>query len=889
MAEISVSSSSLYLSGNQSPQSDGSQLPAPVTILRSTTHPKSDIPESSNARYDGSSGGEREHGVFFMQAPAKIRSCDVYIGLHGRKPAVVRFVNWLRAELELQGVSCIVTDRARCRDADQHRMAELAMGAATIGAVVISKKSFSNPYSIEEMRYFLGKKNLVPIFFGLDSKDCLVRDVIERRGEMWERDGGELWVSYGGVESEWKEAVDGLSHVSGQLKIEANPWNWRDCITEAVFLLGMRLGRRFVTERVRRWKERVEKDELPFPRNTHFIGRKRELFELELMLFGDVEEGGDENQTFELKTSSSSSGRRRRRKGKGKMEIEEKKRKKEMEELRWKESREDIEMEGGEGLSLPKGKKKGSSMYGKGIACVSGNSGLGKTELLLEFAYKFSQRYRLVLWIDGETRYLSQNYMNLLSLLDVDLTAENELCPERDKPRTFMEMEHEALRRVRKEMMRDIPFLIVIDNLEDERDWWDGKNVMEFLPRFGGETHIIISTRLPRILNMENLKLSHLSSAEALSLMKGRMEDPPVEEVLVLSAMEERLGRITLGLALVGVILSELSITPTKLLDSINSTPLRNIKWSGKEDPVLRRNPFFLQLLDFCFSVFDPLATRMVLASGWFAPSRIWIPLLALAASEIDEDETHHRTRLWNKCLPLFTRCWFKPNETRSEEEASSMLVRFKFARETTKRGFIHIHEIFRLYARKRGGVEAAEAMVRAVASRGSIPRDSMHIWAACFLLFKFGTDPSIVELKVTELVSFIKQLALPLAVLTYTAFFRFNAAKELLHLSTEALEAAEEKIETGLERSFCWGDLNHPKTQLNLKMYQELALLNAKLLETRVELMMRGGVFDVAERLCRTAISIRQVICGWDHPLTLSVRERMDRITRIQANMVGI
>lgn len=772
-------------------------------------------------------------------------------------------------------------------------MAETAMRSATLGVVVITKRSFSNPFSIEEMRYFLGKKNLVPIFFGLCSKDCLMRDLIERRGEMWERDGGELWISYGGVEREWKEAVDGLSHVSGELKIEANPWNWRNSITDAVFLLGMRLGRRSVMERVRRWKEREAKQELPFHRNTHFVGRKRELFELELMLFGDVEEGGEENQCFELETSTSS----RRKKGKSKIKRErydeKKKRRKEMEAMIWKESEEEIEMKGGlEGLSLlPKGKKKkSSSMYGRGIACVSGNSGLGKTELLLEFAYRFSQRYRLILWVEGEARYLSQHYMNLLALLEVDLSAENQLCPERDKPRTLKEIEEEAIRRVRKELMRDIPFLIVIDNLEDERDWWDGKNVMELLPRFGGETHIIISTRLPRILNMEPLKLSYLSSAEALSLMKGGVtEDLPVAEVLALSAIEEKLGRITLGLSLVGAIFSELSITPTKLLDSISSIPLRNLKWSGKEDPVLRRNPFFLQLLDFCFSVFDRLATGMVLASGWLAPFQIWVPLLALAASEIEVEESHNNSRPWNKCLHLFTCFGCRSKEKRSEEEASSTLVKYKFARTSSTHGFIHIHEILRLYARKRGGVEAARAMVRAVSTRGSIPRDSMHIWAACFLLFKFGTDPSIVELKVSELVSFIKELALPLAVLTYTAFFRFNAAKELLHLCTEALGAAEERIEVGLERSFCWGDLNHPNTQLDLKIYQELALLKATLLETRVELMMRGGEFDVAESLCRTAISIRQVICGWDDPLTVSVRGRMDRIMRIQANMGGV
>ena len=46
----------------------------------------------------------------------RLRSCDVYIGFHGRKPLLQRFTHWLRAELEAQGLSCFVTDRARCRN-----------------------------------------------------------------------------------------------------------------------------------------------------------------------------------------------------------------------------------------------------------------------------------------------------------------------------------------------------------------------------------------------------------------------------------------------------------------------------------------------------------------------------------------------------------------------------------------------------------------------------------------------------------------------------------------------------------------------------------------------------------------------------------------------------
>ncbi|KAF9615302.1 hypothetical protein IFM89_022718 [Coptis chinensis] len=256
--------------------------------------------------------------------------------------------------------------------------------------------------------------------------------------------------------------------------------------------------------------------------------------------------------------------------------------------------------------------------------------GIGKTDLILEFAYRFFKRYKMVLWIGGESRYIRQNYLNLWSFLEVDVGIENQYL-DRGKTKSFEEQEEAAISRVRKEFMRDIPFLVVIDNLESEKDWWDKKILMDLLPRFGGETHFIISTRLPRIMNLESLKLSYLSGVEAMTLMKGTREYP-IAEIDALAAIEEKLGRLTLGLGIVGAILSELPINPTRLLDTVNRMPLRDFIWSSKEAPTLRQNTFLLQLLEVCFSIFDhadgprSLATRMAQVSGWFGPGAIRFP-----------------------------------------------------------------------------------------------------------------------------------------------------------------------------------------------------------------------------------------------------------------------
>ncbi|KAF8413196.1 hypothetical protein HHK36_001172 [Tetracentron sinense] len=857
--------------------------------------------------------GRRSHRTSFIQnsvslSSDKLRSCDVFIGFHGRKLSLLRFANWLRAELEVQGVSCFATDRARCRNSRNHGNIERAINASIFGVVILTRKSFGNPYSIEELRYFSGKKNLVPIFFDLGPGDCLARDIIEKRGELWEKHGGELWMLYGGLEKEWKEAVDGLSCV--EWKLEAQDGNWRDCILGAVTVLAARLGRRSVVDRVTRWREKVEKEEFPFPRNENFIGRKKELSELEFILFGDVS-GDAEREYFELKT-------RHRRKNLviGRSEnsrVEEKLRNRQTESssskgkepVVWKESEKEIEMQRVGSPQRPYrplqaknggryGRRKRSMrvMYGKGIACVSGDSGIGKTELLLEFVYRYAQRYKMVLWIGGESRYIRQNYLNFWSFLEVDVGIENQ-CPEKNRIKSFEELEEVAISRVRKELMRNIPFLVVIDNLESENDWWDQKFIMDLLPRFGGETHFIISTRLPQIMNLEPLKLSYLSGVEAMSLMKGSLRDYSIAEIEALRIIEEKLGRLTLGLGIIGAILSELPINPNRLLDTINRMPARDLTWSGREGHKLRRYTFLLQLLEVCFSIFDhadgpgSLANRMVQVSGWFAPGAIPISLLALAAHRIPE--RHQGTQLWKKCFHALI-CSFTPSYTkRSESEAYSMLVRFGIVRSSTKQGCLHFNEIIKLYARNRGVAGVAQAMVQAVSSRGSISEHSEHLWAACFLLFGFGKDPIAVELKVTELLSIVKQVVLPLAIRTFITFSRCNAASELLRLCIDALEAAEQSfvtpVEKWLDKSFCCKPVR-TSAQLNPCLWQELVLMRATVLETRAKLMLKGGQYDIADDLIRKVVFIRTSIHGEHHPDSVSARGTLSKLTRLLTNV---
>ncbi|KAK3154113.1 hypothetical protein QOZ80_2BG0186290 [Eleusine coracana subsp. coracana] len=830
---------------------------------------------------------------------SRLRSYDVYIGFHGRKASLLRFTNWLRAELEVHGISCFASDRSRCRNSHSHDAVERIMNASTYGVVILTKKSFGNPYTIEELRNFFGKKNLIPIFFDLGAADCLARDIIEKRGELWEKHGGELWMLYGGMEHEWMESVDALSRVV-DVQLEANDGNWRDCILQTVILLATKLGRRSVVDKVNRWRGRMVKEEFPFPRNDDFVGRKKELSELELILFGDVT-GDGEREYFELKARHRRKGPVVRRSANNHEQVntDDSKGK---EPILWRETEKDIEMQRlgspsrhGRPLRMKNGVRYGRKkrfrkiLYGKGIACISGEPGIGKTDLVLEYAYRNFQRYKMVLWVRGESRYIRQNYLSLRTFLEVDLSVDSHLH-EKGSDRCFEEQEEEAIAKIRQELMRDIPFLVIIDNLENEKDWWDKRVIMDLLPHFGGETHFIITTRLPRVLNLEPMKLSYLSGAEAMTLMKGGVKDYPLLEIDALKTIEEKLGRLTLGLSIVGAILSELPITPTRLLDTLNRTPpIRDFSCNEREILSLKNHEILVRLLDVCLSIFDhadgprSLATRMVQVCGWFSPSAVPFHMLALAAHKVPKK--HRRGPRWRKWWRTLTCGLATSRMKRSEAEAAAMLMRFGIARCTSKPEHVQFHDLIRLYARKRGGPRTAQAVVQSVYLQGSIKYSPEHLWASCFMVFGFGSDPLLVELRPSELILFVKQIVVPLAIHTFITYSRCNAALELLRLCTDAIERAAESM---LAHAGKWRDASYScfrpaqsEAQYTY-LWQELALLKASVLETRAKLMLRGGQYDIGDDLIRKAIFIRTSICGEHHPDTVSARETLSKLTRL-------
>lgn len=796
----------------------------------------------------------------------------------------MRFCKWLKSELELQGIACFVADRAKYSDTQSHEIADRVICSVTYGVVVVTNSSFLNHFSLEEIRFFAQKKNLVPLFF--DTGPNEIMDLLNNCNSM---------------DKECKEAIDGLMKCH-DYKLEANECNWRNCVVRAAGILRARLGRKSVAE-----NELEGFEELPFPRNRCFVGRDKEIMEIENALFGcggdcveqdytvNKAEASGQSEGFADEESDSVSTRS----GGRFINLELGKCKEPTGEA-WVEP-----VVGRNSLKKSKCKKSKSGNYkslGSSVICINGIHGIGKTELALEFAYRYSQRYKKVMWVGGEARYFRQNILNLSLNLALDVSADAE--KERGRIRSFEEQEYEAFKRVKRELFRDMPYLLIIDNLETEKDWWEGKDLHDLIPRNTGGSHVIITTRLPKVTNFDMMQLPSLSLPDALVLMRGkRKKDYSAEELEFLQKFDEKLGRLSFGLWVIGSLLSELGISPPALFEAINQVPLEECSpypyISINEEQYCKNNPFLMKTLCFCFAILQQiygrrnvLASRMLVVGAWFAPSPISVSLLGAAANNMSFGG--NRFKKWTKCLSLTLGCCVGCGlATQSEEESALLLVKLGLARRTNKQPgcWIQFHPITQMFAKIKEGLLAPKATVQGIRKIGNPLVNCDHLWASAFLVFGFKSEPPLVQLKAIDMVVYIKKIALPLAIRAFSTFSRCSSALELLKVCTNVLEEVEKsfvsQIQDWCHGSLCWKKkLNGNKQRVDEYVWQDVTLLKATLLETRAKLLLRGGHFDSGEELCRTCISIRTVMLGHNHAQTLAAQETLTKLVRMRSKI---
>ncbi|XP_045826310.1 uncharacterized protein LOC123918335 [Trifolium pratense] len=821
---------------------------------------------------------------------SKLGSCDVYIGFHGQNPNLIRFCKWLKSELELQGIDCLLADRSKYSDIQSHEIADRVICSVAFGLVIITSSSFLNRLSMEEVRFFAQKKNLIPIFF-----DALPAEIMSL-------------LNCNSIDKECKEAIDGLVKCN-EFCLEANDGNLRSCISKVSSILRARLGRKNVGHKDNHNMQGFE-NLLPFPRNAYFVGREKEIMEIEALLFGNrnlmeqqVQDhyrasGSGQSEGLADEESESTVGKG----GGGRYISLEIGRNKEPNLEAWIEQ----PMVGNNSLKRLKNKKTKSGSYNKSLCssssviCINGVSGIGKSELALEFAHRYYQRYKMVLWIGGEARNLRQNILNLSRNFGLDVGADTET--ERGRIRSFEEQEIEAFKRIKRELFGETPYLLIIDNLETEEEWWEGKDLYDLMPKNNiGGTHVVITTRLSKVKNYDTIHLPPLPLSDAMTLIRGRKRiEYSIDEVNFIEKFYDKLGRLSFGLSMIGSLLSELSISPSALFESIDQVSLNDDSnsccLSIAQEQWCKNNHFLMKTLLFCLETLEKtkakgnlLAIRMLLVGGWFSPAPISANLLVNAAKSVSASENH--LKKWTSCMSLTSSC-LSPQTWKDEEDSASLLVKFGLAKRTNLHDdgcWLRFHSITQTFAKRKGGLKYAKAAIQGV-RKMSNHVVSDHLWESAFLVFGFKSEPPVVELKATDMVLYIKRTALPLAIQAFTTFSRCNSSLELLKVCTNALEEVEKSFVTQIQDwshdSICWKKRLQRRQKVDEYVWQDVTLLKATLLETRAKLLARGGHLDSGKELCRTCISIRTVMLGHNHAQTLAAQETLARLVRMRSKI---
>jgi len=206
---------------------------------------------------------------------------------------------------------------------------------------------------------------------------------------------------------------------------------------------------------------------------------------------------------------------------------------------------------------------------------LSGPPGIGKTQLALEYAYRYRDHYEAVLWVNAASReLLTANFAQLAALLGL---------PEKDQPNQRL-----ALNAVKGWLHTSTGWLLILDNLPDL------PMVRDLLPP-GGRGHTLLVTRQPvprpfglnidvPTMPLEDqacllLRRAGIIASNAPPGAASRSERQKAQEIA------EALHGFPLALELAGAYISEAQCGLTSYLNLYKGTHVKIRKWQREPLP----------------------------------------------------------------------------------------------------------------------------------------------------------------------------------------------------------------------------------------------------------------------------------------------------------------
>ncbi|MFG2043287.1 FxSxx-COOH system tetratricopeptide repeat protein [Dactylosporangium sp. NPDC048998] len=250
-----------------------------------------------------------------------------------------------------------------------------------------------------------------------------------------------------------------------------------------------------------------------------------------------------------------------------------------------------------------------------------GLGGVGKTQVAIEYAYRFAADYDLVWWISAEqvsqVRSALGELAKELKLQEADTLGE-------------------SVRMVRDALRQGRPFkrwLLIFDNVGDP------ETIREFIPQ--GSGHVLLTSRNQEwTQDAHVVEITTFTRAESITFLTRRVSGLAVGDA---EAVANRLGDLPLAIEQAAAWLSETGMPVTRYLELLDTQPLRILAenppvgyeqttaatWQLSLEQLRKQSPAAAKLLEICaFFAPEAIPTRLLYTPRFTQPLLPYDPAL---------------------------------------------------------------------------------------------------------------------------------------------------------------------------------------------------------------------------------------------------------------------
>jgi hypothetical protein len=257
---------------------------------------------------------------------------------------------------------------------------------------------------------------------------------------------------------------------------------------------------------------------------------------------------------------------------------------------------------------------------------IHGLGGIGKTQAAVEYAYRYRDEYRYVLWVNAATRdELIASFVGLAALLNL---------PERQE-----QDQTKIVAAVKQWFTTHDGWLLIFDNADDLA------LVGDFLPS-GGKGQLLLTTRAHATGTLANdIEVEKLDAQQGMLLLLRRakvlaldapLDDAPVADRTAAATIVQEMDGLPLALDQAGAFIEETQCSVSDYLDRYRQRQdllLKRRGGSGKDHPEPVATTWSLSFER--VEQLDPLAAELLRCSAFLAPDALPEQMIIDGASEL--------------------------------------------------------------------------------------------------------------------------------------------------------------------------------------------------------------------------------------------------------------